>query len=127
MRLKFLLPILAAGFAALAAPPAVAQGTGPFSPVIKVNDSVVTGYEMDQRIKFLTLLGFPGDKAAEAERGLIEDRLRGLKLRVPVEGLRIKLVPDEAELAQCCTLGESLARHLTGQLEHRELDMASLA
>lgn len=76
MRLKFLLPILAAGFAALAALPAVAQGTGPFSPVIKVNDSVVTGYEMDQRIKFLTLLGFPGDKAAEAERGLIEDRLR---------------------------------------------------
>ena len=56
-----------------------------------------------------------------------EDRLRGLKLRVPVEGLRIKLVPDEAELEQCCTLGESLARHLTGQLEHRELDMANLA
>ena len=64
--------------------------------------------------------------SGEAVR-LIEDRLRGLKLRVPVEGLRIKLVPDEAELAQCCTLGESLARHLTGQLEHRELDMASLA
>lgn len=76
MRLNFLLPILAAGFAALASLPAVAQGTGPFSPVVKVNDSIVTGYEMDQRIKFLTLLGFPGDKAAEAERGLIEDRLR---------------------------------------------------
>ena len=58
---------------------------------------------------------------------LIEDRLRGLKLRVPVDGLRIKLVPDTGELEQCCHLGESLARHLTGQSEHRELDMAILA
>lgn len=64
--------------------------------------------------------------SGEAVR-LIEDRLRGLKLRVPIEGLRIKLVPDATELEQCRSLGESLARHLTGQFEHRELDMAALA
>jgi flavorubredoxin len=64
--------------------------------------------------------------SGEAVR-LIEDRLRGLKLRVPVEGLRIKLVPDAGELAQCRDLGEQLARHLTGQVEHRDLDMAALA
>ncbi len=64
--------------------------------------------------------------SGEAVR-LIEDRLRGLKLRVPVEGLRIKLVPDAGELEQCRSLGESLARHLTGRVEHREIDMASLA
>ena len=58
---------------------------------------------------------------------LIEDRLRGLKLRVPIEGLRIKLVPDASELEQCRNLGENLARHLTGQFEHRELDLAALA
>ena len=58
---------------------------------------------------------------------LIEDRLRGLKLRVPVEGLRIKLVPDAGELEQCRDLGEQLARHLTGKVEHREIDMAALA
>ncbi len=46
---------------------------------------------------------------------LIEDRLRGLKLRVPLTGLRLKLSPDEAELAQCRQLGESLATHLTYQ------------
>jgi len=63
--------------------------------------------------------------SGEAVR-LIEDRLRGLKLRVPVEGLRIKLVPDLGELEQCRALGEQLARHLTGQSEHRELDMATL-
>lgn len=64
--------------------------------------------------------------SGEAVR-LIEDRLRGLKLRVPLEGLRIKLVPDAGELAQCRDLGEQLARHLTGQVEHRDLDMAALA
>jgi flavorubredoxin len=64
--------------------------------------------------------------SGEAVR-LIEDRLRGLKLRLPLEGLRIKLVPDDAELEQCRALGESLALHLTGQFEHRELDMATLA
>ncbi len=64
--------------------------------------------------------------SGEAVR-MIEDRLRGLKLRVPVEGLRIKLVPDAGELEQCGQLGENLARHLTGQVEHRELDLAALA
>jgi len=58
---------------------------------------------------------------------LIEDRLRGLKLRVPVGGLRLKLVPNEAELELCRELGENLARHLTGQAEPREVDLASLA
>ncbi len=64
--------------------------------------------------------------SGEAVR-LIEDRLRGLKLRVPLEGLRIKLVPDAGELEQCRNLGEQLARHLTGQVEHREISMAALA
>jgi flavorubredoxin len=64
--------------------------------------------------------------SGEAVR-MIEDRLRGLKLRVPIEGLRIKLVPDAGELERCRNLGENLARHLTGQSEHRELDLATLA
>jgi flavorubredoxin len=64
--------------------------------------------------------------SGEAVR-LIEDRLRGLKLRVPVDGLRIKLVPDAGELAQCRNLGEQVARHLTGQIEQREISLAALA
>ncbi len=75
---------------------AIALGVGPataalaqsqFSPVIRVNDSAITSYELDQRVRFLTLLSFPGDIEAEAEKGLIDDRLRlaaaraaGLKL-----------------------------------------------
>jgi flavorubredoxin len=63
--------------------------------------------------------------SGEAVR-LIEDRLRGLKLRVPVEGLRIKLVPDFGELDECRQLGETLARHLIGQAQPRELDFTQL-
>jgi len=63
--------------------------------------------------------------SGEAVR-LIEDRLRGLKMRVPVDGLRIKLVPDNDELEACRDLGESVARHLTGKLENRVIDMSEL-
>jgi flavorubredoxin len=45
---------------------------------------------------------------------MIEDRLRGLKLRVPVAGLRLKLIPTEAELTECCAFGQALARAVVG-------------
>lgn len=63
--------------------------------------------------------------SGEAVR-LIEDRLRGLKMRVPVEGLRVKLVPDPGELDECGALGEQIARHLTGRIEERVIDMSEL-
>lgn len=77
MRLTNRLLALALGIAAtFAGPlPTLAQSNA-FSPVIRVNDSSVTGYELEQRIRFLELLRFPGDIPAEAEKGLIEDRLR---------------------------------------------------
>jgi peptidyl-prolyl cis-trans isomerase SurA len=53
-----------------------AMAQNQFSTVIRVNDSSITGFELDQRIRFLELLEFPGDIRAEAEKGLIEDRLR---------------------------------------------------
>ena len=73
MRLTPLFAALLAGVTFTALP---GFGQSDFSPVILVNDAVVTNFELDQRIKFLTLLQFPGDIQAEAEKGLIEDRLR---------------------------------------------------
>lgn len=58
---------------------------------------------------------------------MVEDRLRGLKLRVPVKGVRARLIPTEAELNDCRLLGEKLAQHLTGRIENRIIDMAELA
>ena len=59
--------------------------------------------------------------------GLIEDRLRGLKLRVPERGVRVKLIPTDDELAGCHELGRTLTQHLMGTRERRVIDMAELA
>lgn len=58
---------------------------------------------------------------------MVEDRLRGLKLRLPVKGVRARLIPTTEELASCRALGEQLALHLTGRVENRIIDMAELA
>jgi flavorubredoxin len=58
---------------------------------------------------------------------MIEDRMRGLKMRVPVPGLRLKLIPTDAELAECRDLGRRLAEAMTArQDEGRILELAEL-
>jgi len=57
---------------------------------------------------------------------MIEDRLRGLKLRVPIKGVRARLIPTDEELENCRDLGKQLARHLTGNIENRVISMSEL-
>jgi flavorubredoxin len=57
---------------------------------------------------------------------MLEDRLRGLKLRVPVTGVRVKLIPTEDELDKCRLFGRQLAEHLTGRNQRRVIDMSEL-
>lgn len=58
---------------------------------------------------------------------MVEDRLRGLKLRVPVPGLRIKLIPTEEEILLCEAFGRELAQELVGIRASKIIDMADLA
>lgn len=58
---------------------------------------------------------------------MIEDRLRRLKLRVPVPGVKARLSPTEDEFAACHELGRQAALHLLGRAEARVIDMAALA
>lgn len=57
--------------------------------------------------------------------GMIEDRLRGLKLRVPRTGLRVKLIPTDEELQDCTRLGRELAEHLVGRSAPRHIDFTA--
>jgi flavorubredoxin len=57
---------------------------------------------------------------------MIEDRLRGLKFRVPVQGLRIKLIPTEEEIAETKKFGRDLAEELAGLRRGRVIDFAEL-
>ena len=75
MRRILLGAAMAAMLAGAGLEPALAQGN-PFQPLVYVNDSAVTRYELDQRVRFMQLLRAPEAGAAAAEKALIEDRLR---------------------------------------------------
>lgn len=54
----------------------VAQAQNLFAPVITVNDRVITGYEIEQRAKLLTVISPPVNPVELAREQLIEDRLK---------------------------------------------------
>ncbi|MYM53977.1 peptidylprolyl isomerase [Rhodobacteraceae bacterium GS-10] len=56
--------------------PVTALAQGLFDPVIKVNDRVITQYEIEQRELLLGVLNVPGNRAQLAREQLIEDRLK---------------------------------------------------
>ena len=58
------------GFAA----PVSAQNL--FSPAVKVNEQVVTHYEVQQRARFMTLLRAPGNAQEQALKSLTDERLQ---------------------------------------------------
>ena len=57
---------------------------------------------------------------------MMDDRLRGLKMRVPVGGLRIKLIPTDDELAHCRDFGREVGSFLIGRQTARVIDMSEL-
>ena len=58
---------------------------------------------------------------------MIEDRMRGLKMRVPKHGLRIKLIPTDEELEECRQLGKEIAEILMGRVAtSKVLELADL-
>ncbi|WP_134681169.1 peptidylprolyl isomerase [Paracoccus ravus] len=68
--------------AGLVAPQAMAQGAGGlFRPVVYVNDSAVTAYEIDQRLRFMQMLRAPNADRASVEKILIDDRLKSFAAR----------------------------------------------
>lgn len=65
--------------------------------------------------------------SGEAVR-MIEDRMRGLKMHIPKEGLRVKLIPTEEELEECRAFGRHIAGVLTGKTAKKDvIDFADLA
>jgi peptidyl-prolyl cis-trans isomerase SurA len=65
---------LAAVVATGAVTPVMAQNL--FQTVVYVNDSAVTRYEVDQRQRFMKVIGAPDTSVKVAEESLIDDRLR---------------------------------------------------
>lgn len=78
--------------AALLGLPVLAQSS-PFSPALFVNERVISHYELEQRILFMTLLRQPGDIEQVALDSLIDDRLRLYE----AAQLGIKATPEMVE------------------------------
>lgn len=54
----------------------MAQAQNLFAPQIHINDQAVTGYELQQRARMLTLFRAPGDPQRLAREQLIEERIK---------------------------------------------------
>lgn len=71
--MRTVLTALAILFAALGAPVLAAN---PYAPAITVNSSVITEYDIDQRMKLLDALGATGDLRKLSVKQLTEDRVK---------------------------------------------------
>ncbi|TCP23116.1 SurA N-terminal domain-containing protein [Rhodovulum adriaticum] len=67
--------LAAAGMALWATGTAAQQG-GPFAPRLIVNESAVTNFEIDQRLRFLTILGAPAEMRNNVLQILTDERLQ---------------------------------------------------
>lgn len=75
MRFTSLIPAALVAVACFGSP--VLAQSGRYAPVLIVNDRAITGYEYEQRQRFLQVLGAPPAQIeTETRDGLIEDRLR---------------------------------------------------
>ena len=73
--------MLSAAFVFPGTTKAQAADGSPFDIIEKINDDVITRYELDQRSRFLALLRLPGDPQKEALKGLRSDRLAAQEAR----------------------------------------------
>ena len=123
--------------------PALAGLAGPlaaqnmFAPVAKVNDSVITAYELSQRTTFLSLLQAPGDPRELAMTQLVEERLKAevadsLDISIDAETLRAgmtefagraNLSPEEfiAALGQAGVAAETFRDFVANGMAWREV------
>jgi peptidyl-prolyl cis-trans isomerase SurA len=79
---------------AAAEAPARTAASTPFAPAITVNDSAITFYDIDQRVRLLSALGVQGDLRAQAVEQLTEDRVkvqaaRALEIELPEGALMV--------------------------------------
>ena len=86
------LPALAAALIAFSSPQAIGQSL--FSPAIRINQDIVTWYELQQRQQFLEALGLPGSSEDEVREALIDARLRKQAMR----DAGIQATPEDVQL-----------------------------
>ena len=77
----------------IAMAPGITEAQGRFSPELQVGDRVVTRYQIEQRTRFLTLLGAPGDVRTVAREQLINEAIQ----MDAAEEAEIEVSPEQVE------------------------------
>lgn len=96
MRLKLSIALAAMLVVASALAPEPAAAQTPFRPIAVVNDAAITGFDLEQRMRLLSALGYPAERDTlrnEALDQLVED---ALKLQA---GESLGIRPTEALIA----------------------------
>lgn len=89
-----ILPLWAAAcIAAMILLPGSGGAQSPFSVAVRVNNDIVTNYEIQQRRRFLQLLNAPGDVIANVPESLVNERLQN----AAAERFGVAAGPDEIE------------------------------
>ncbi|MDE0589353.1 peptidylprolyl isomerase [Halocynthiibacter sp. C4] len=111
------------GLAALSGTTNQTLAESPFDPVIYVNDEVITRYEVEQRQKFLKVLGNAGDLQKAAQDRLIEESLYRLA------GRRYGIEPTQEEIeegmAEFAARAELEPQEFIMELEKEEIDAST--
>ncbi|MDP1669788.1 peptidylprolyl isomerase [Phaeovulum sp.] len=112
-------------FLALIAPavPAAAQGN-PFRPVVLVNDLGVTGFEIEQRKRFLALLHAPGNLDEEAEKVLIAERVQMQAARAA--GMVLSREQVKLAMEEFASRADMTADQLLVELANAEIEPQTL-
>ncbi len=106
---------LALGMVALVATPAAAQN--PFAVAVRVDDAVVTNYEIEQRARFLQILNAQGDLRQQATEALVNERLQvAAALALGAEASPDEIETGLTEFAARANLGpEQFLRQMASQ------------
>lgn len=113
--------ILLAGF--LAGTDAV-HAQGQFSPELQVGSSIVTRYQIDQRARFLALLGAPGDTRTLAREQLINEALQLQAARD--EGIEVTPEAIEAGITEFAARANLTAEQFLTITEARGISAATV-
>lgn len=108
---------LGAVLVALCASSAPVLAQNPFSAAVEVNDSIVTNYEISQRMRFLQVLNSQGDLRQQALDALVNERLQlGAALAVGAEASPEDIEEGLTEFAARANLGpEQFLRQMASE------------
>lgn len=84
---------IALGLPLILSAPLPVAAQSPFAVAVRVDDSVVTNFEIDQRALFLQVIRTPGDVRALAIESLVNERLQSAEAR------RLGVVASDADIA----------------------------